>query len=96
MATHSSTLAWKISWTEEPGGLHSMGSELDTTKATEHARWTRAGDRKLPKRDGAWVFISLGTDPLAQLRAAPRVRWREVMTSQAAHLGAGMAVGSRL
>ena len=26
MAPHSSTLAWKISWTEEPGGLQSMGS----------------------------------------------------------------------
>ena len=25
MATHSSTLAWKIPWTEEPGRLHSMG-----------------------------------------------------------------------
>ena len=25
MATHSSTLAWKIPWTEEPGGLPSMG-----------------------------------------------------------------------
>ena len=25
MATHSSILAWKIPWTEEPGGLHSMG-----------------------------------------------------------------------
>ena len=25
MATHFSTLAWKISWTEEPGGLQSMG-----------------------------------------------------------------------
>ena len=24
--THSSTLAWKIPWTEEPGGLQSMGS----------------------------------------------------------------------
>ena len=27
MATHSSILAWEISWTEEPGGLHSMGSQ---------------------------------------------------------------------
>ena len=27
MATHSSTLAWKISWTEEPGRLQSMGSQ---------------------------------------------------------------------
>ena len=26
MAAHSSTLAWKIPWTEEPGGLPSMGS----------------------------------------------------------------------
>ena len=25
MATHSNTLAWKIPWTEEPGGLPSMG-----------------------------------------------------------------------
>ena len=27
MATHSNILAWKISWTEEPGGLQSMGSQ---------------------------------------------------------------------
>ena len=27
MATHSSILAWKISWTEEPGGVQSMGSQ---------------------------------------------------------------------
>ena len=33
MAPHSSTFAWKIPWTEEPGGLQSMGSlELDTTE----------------------------------------------------------------
>ena len=27
MATHSSILAWKIPWMEEPGGLHSTGSQ---------------------------------------------------------------------
>ena len=27
MATHSSNLAWKIPWTEEPGGLQSLGSQ---------------------------------------------------------------------
>ena len=27
MATHSSVLAWRIPWTEEPGGLESMGSQ---------------------------------------------------------------------
>ena len=33
MATHSSILAWRSPWTEEPGGLQSMGSqELDTAE----------------------------------------------------------------
>ena len=32
MATHSSIRAWRIPWTEEPGGLQSMGlQELDMT-----------------------------------------------------------------
>ena len=30
MATHSGTLAWKIPWMEEPGGLQSMGSLSQT------------------------------------------------------------------
>ena len=34
MASHSSTLAWKIPWTEEPGRLQSMGS----------LSWTRLSD----------------------------------------------------
>ena len=33
MATHSRILAWRIPWTEEPGGLQSMGlQELDMTE----------------------------------------------------------------
>ena len=35
MAAHSSTLAWKIPWTEEPGKLQSMGS-LRATSVTFH------------------------------------------------------------
>ena len=35
MATYSSTLAWKISWTEEPGGLQSMGWQR--VRHNEHA-----------------------------------------------------------
>ena len=31
MATHSSTLTWKIPWTEEPGGLQSWGREESDT-----------------------------------------------------------------
>ena len=36
MALHSSTLAWKIPWTEEPGGLQSMGSRLSDFTFTFH------------------------------------------------------------
>ena len=37
MATHSSILAWRILWTEEPGGLQSVAhKESDTTEGTEH------------------------------------------------------------
>ena len=39
MATHSSTLAWRIPWTEEPGGYSPWGrKELDMTEATEYIR----------------------------------------------------------
>ena len=35
MATHSSILAWRIPWTEKPGGLQSIGcKELDNNLAT--------------------------------------------------------------
>ena len=38
MATHSSIFAWRIPWTEEPGGLQSWGrKEPDTTEATKHS-----------------------------------------------------------
>ena len=30
MATHSSILAWRIPWTEEPGGLQSMGGHKES------------------------------------------------------------------
>ena len=35
MATNSSILAWRIPWTEEPGGLQSMG--LQRVRHTEHS-----------------------------------------------------------
>ena len=37
MATHSSILAWRIPWTEKPGGLQTMGSQKsDTTERLTH------------------------------------------------------------
>ena len=35
MATHSSILAWRIPWTEEPGGLQSMGSQKSWTHLSD-------------------------------------------------------------
>ena len=32
MATHSGILAWKVTWTEEPGGLQFMGSQNSQTQ----------------------------------------------------------------
>ena len=43
MATHSSILAWKIPWTEEAGGLQSMGSQSQTGFSTH----TQAGSTVL-------------------------------------------------
>ena len=34
-ATHSSILAWEMPWTEEPGGLQSMGSQKSRTGFTD-------------------------------------------------------------
>jgi len=35
MATHSSILAWRITYTEEPGRLHSMGSQKSNLAPTQ-------------------------------------------------------------
>ena len=35
MAIYSSTLAWEIPWTEEPGGLQSMGSQKSQTRSSD-------------------------------------------------------------
>ena len=35
MATYSSILAWGIPWTEEPGGLQSMGSQKSQTRLSD-------------------------------------------------------------
>ena len=40
MATHSSTPAWRIPWTEEPGGLQSTGPQrVGQDGATEHTKY---------------------------------------------------------
>ena len=42
IATHSSILAWRIPWTEEPGGLQSMASQVRHDLATKPPQTTRS------------------------------------------------------
>ena len=60
MATHSSTLAWKIAWTEEPGGLQSMGhEESGMTEATENVHIDPTKPYVWASQwDGPWVSLS--------------------------------------
>ena len=65
---HSSILAWRIPWTEEPGGLQSMGSQRRTRLST-HARLElqvhgnsrpyRKGARVLPPLHGLYMAFQL-------------------------------------
>ena len=62
MAPHSSTLAWKVPWTEEPGGLQSMGSvRVGTTERTSLSCFGEGTGNPLqcsclenPRDGGAW------------------------------------------
>ena len=56
MATYSSILAWRISWTQEPGGLQSLGLESNMTERLSHF-FTQGGNVKWDK----WTW-SKGTD----------------------------------
>ena len=43
MATQSSILSWRIPWTEEPGGLQSMGSQrVGHNRVTKHTQMIKA------------------------------------------------------
>ena len=48
MATHPSIPAWRIPWTEEPGGLQSMGSQRVTTEQLAHTQGKIPGSGQLP------------------------------------------------
>ena len=49
MATHSSTLAWRIPWTEEPGRLQSKGSQKVHRSLVSNSPW----DHKESNTDGS-------------------------------------------
>ena len=57
MATHSSIVAWRIPWTEEPGGLLSMGSQRVKTRLSN---WTRMNTVNITEQ-GIWEVNSSPT-----------------------------------
>ena len=46
MATHSSILAWKTPWTEEPGGLQSIGSTKSQTQLKQLSTHAKIGRKE--------------------------------------------------
>ena len=50
MATHSNILAWKIPWTEEPGGLQSVGSQRVRHDYSDLAPGSCQGQQNRPSR----------------------------------------------
>ena len=61
MATHSSILTWEIPWTEEPGGLPSMGSQRDMTEHTARKGGMRVGRHQEEESGPGWP--ELGPSP---------------------------------
>ena len=68
MATHSSVLAWKIPWTEEPGRLQSLGSQRQTLTFSSMQQFSEVSFRFKPLR----VFRRLSSAAAAKsLQSCP-------------------------
>ena len=58
MATHSSILAWRISWTEEPGGLHGIAQSW-TQLSSEHTLSLECGNCRIVEKDYELFYYSI-------------------------------------
>ena len=81
MATHSSILAWRIPWTEEPGGLQSMGSQrVRHDWVTDTFTFDKRINREKGELGGRkWQELSCSAHVLLSLLDAP---WLPVQQSQ--------------
>ena len=95
MAPHSSTLAWKIPWTEEPGGLQSMGSRRVRHDSVTSLSLSRIGEGngnplqcsclENPRDRGAWwaaiYGVAQGQTRLKRLSNSTDVPGKEAFIS---------------
>ena len=91
MAPHSSILAWKVPWTEEPGGLQSMGSlKSDTTErlhfhfslsciGEENGNPLQCSCLENPRDRGPWWAVVCGV-------AQSRSRLKQLNSSSSRHI----------
>ena len=68
MAPHSSTLAWKIPWTEEPGGLQSMGSQ-SRTRLNDFTFHLHALEKEMATHSSVLAWRIPGTEEPGGLRS---------------------------
>ena len=75
MATHSSILAWRILWTEEPGGLLSMGSDRVVHDSSDLARM-HALEKEMATHSSvlAWRMPGTGEPGVLPSMGSHRVR----------------------
>ena len=100
MATHSSTLAWKIPWTEEPGRLQSVGSRRSDTTERLHFHFhfslscigegngnpLQCSCLENPRDGGAWWAAVYGV-------AQSRTRLKRLSSSSSSYVS-GIVVGT--
>ena len=69
MAPHSSTLAWKIPWTEEPGRLQSMGSQESDMAERLHFHFS-ALEKEMATHSSvlAWRIPGMGSHSQTRLK----------------------------
>ena len=77
MATHSSVLAWKITWRGEPGGPQSMGhKELYVTEHTRPQACSMKEEEEILKTSREWSYtVILSSKEKLELRGSSLLTW---------------------
>ena len=88
MATSSSNLAWRIPWTEEPGGLQSMGLQRVRNEATESRDFpgSSAGKESTCNTGDPGLISGLGRSPGEVIGSPLQYSWASLEAQRLKHL----------